>query len=563
MNYPLESRTSDCRNCYKCIRYCPMKAISFENNKAKIIHEECILCGKCYLMCPQNLKIVRNDIDKVKALIKSGKKVVVSLAPSFVADFKTNFDDIKKMIIKLGFSDVEETAIGADIVKKSYDQMLDEESRDVIITSCCHSINLLIQKHYPQASKYLADVYSPMVAHAKDIKARFGKETAVVFVGPCIAKKDEGDRNKDLVDEVLTFVELEDMLKEADLHIHKSEHLTKQMETKARLFPICGGILSSMEKRNKNYTYIAVDGVEHAKKILEDIIAGKIHKCFIEMSSCHGSCVNGPLMKDNKDSLALRYIDVLSIAGDCDYNVAKLHKKEIANNYYPIQMTRLATPSDYEINQTLKAMGKLSKSDELNCGSCGYPSCRDKAIAVIQGRATIEMCLPFLMEKATSFSDKIVSNSPNGLMVLDENLNIQLINSSMCRIVSLPSPETVIKKNVASILDPSNYAYVLGSSNESIISKKEYLSEYDKYVENTIVYDKKFHILICIMKDISEHEIEIQKRDETLQKSIEITNNVIEKNMRSVQEIASLLGESAAETKVALLSLKDTLKDDK
>ena len=172
------------------------------------------------------------------------------------------------------------------------------------------------------------------------------------------------------------------------------------------------------------------------------------------------------------------------------------------------------------------------------------------------------MCLPFLMEKAQSFSDKIVSNTPNGLMVLDEDLNIQLMNSAMCKIVGISSPNIVLKKNVTMILDPTEYARALGEYDNTIF-KKMYLSEYDKYVENTIIYDRKFHILICVMRDITKNEISLQKREEVLKKSVEITNEVIEKNMRAVQEIASLLGESAAETKVALLSLKDTLKNDK
>ena len=562
MSYCLESKASDCRNCYKCIRYCPMKAISFANNKAAIIHDECILCGRCYLMCPQNSKIVRNDVLMVQKIIHSKRKVIVSLAPSFVANFNANFADVKKAILKLGFSDVEETAVGATIVKKRYDEMLDEK-HDVIISSCCHSINLLIQKHYPKALPFLADAYSPMVAHGKDIKSRYGVDAAVVFVGPCIAKKDEGERNADHIDAVLTFGELEEWLKEEKIVIDCSKPFHRDEESKARLFPICGGILETMKKENKDYHYIAVDGVEHAKKVLQDIIDGKIHKCFIEMSACHGSCVNGPMMKNNKSSLVSRYINVENIAGEKDFTIGKLNSQEIIHPYYAISLAKLATPSEKEIIKVLRTMGKTSKSDELNCGSCGYTSCREKATAVIQGRATIEMCLPYLMEKAQSFSEKIVMNSPNGLMVLDESLNIQLLNNSMCKIIGISAPSVLIKKNVTTILDPTDYALALGDNSDRTIAKKVYLSEYEKYVENTIIYDRKFHILICVMKDITDRELQAQKRDELIKKSVEITNKVIEKNMRSVQEIASLLGESTAETKVALLSLKDALNNDK
>lgn len=560
MDYCLESKTSNCKNCYKCIRTCPVKSISFANNKATIIHDDCILCGQCYLACPQKVKIVRNDVETVKKLIANNEKVIVSLAPSFIASYpNVGIDSMRNALKKLGFYDVEETAIGATIVKNAYNQMLDGK-RDVLISSCCHSINMLIEKYYPQALKYLADVLSPMLAHGKDLKVRYGNSTKVVFVGPCIAKKDEAELNNEYVDAVLTFKELNEWLEQENIVLETVEDVSVE-ESKARFFPICGGIIKTMSPKDSEYKYIAIDGVEAAKKTLEDLINGKIHKCFIEMSACHGSCVNGPLANNHETSTVTNYLAIENAAGKKDFAQMQIDENSIAKTYNPYALSH-ATPSEAEIARTLKLMGKTDKESELNCGSCGYNSCREKAIAIIQGKAIPEMCLPFLMEKAQSFSDKIVTTTPNGLMVLDESLDIQLINEAMCRIVGVSSPSMVIKKNVTTILDPSEYARVLGE-NDNMISKKTYLSEYDKYVENTIVYDRKFHILICIMKDITSDETRLQKRAEILKKSIAITNEVIGKNMRTVQEIASLLGESAAETKVALLSLKDTLENDK
>ena len=558
MSFCLESKSSDCKNCYKCIRHCPIKAISFNDNRATIIKDDCILCGRCYLVCPQNVKSVRNDLDLVKKMINNHEKVIVSIAPSFISNYLgCSFSSISKALKKLGFFEVEETAVGATLVKNAYDEMLDEK-HDVIISSCCHSINLLIQKHYPKALPYLANVYSPMVAHGKDIKSRYD-DAKVVFIGPCIAKKDEGEVYKEYIDAVLTFVELDMWLKEESVEIEKddSDH---NAFSKARLFPICGGILSSMKCENQDYQYLAIDGVEQCERVIKDVIDGKIHKCFIELSACNGSCVNGPMLSSHDQSLAQNYMAIKKNAGDKDFKSFKLKSPEIENNYQA-KVILHAEPSEEEIEKTLEKMGKANGANQLNCGSCGYNSCREKAIAVIQGKAIKEMCLPYLMEKAQSFSDKIVSRSPNGLLVLDESLDIQLANKSLCKIIGVDSPEIILKKNVTTIFEPEDFVRALDG--ESIYSKKTYLNEYDKFVELSITYDHKYHILICILKDITSSEISAQKRAEVLQKTIDITDKVIAKNMRAVQEIASLLGESAAETKVALSSLKDTLKNDK
>lgn len=553
MEHCLVSKTNDCRNCYKCIRHCPIKAISFKDNKAEIIHDECILCGRCHLVCPQNLKIIRNDVDAVKKLI-ANKNVIVSLAPSFISYFHTSFENIKEAILKLGFYDVEETAIGATIVKKQYEKMIEEEKEDVIISSCCHSVNLLIQKHYKKALKYLAHVYSPMVSHGKNIKEKNGNN-AVVFVGPCIAKKDEGDQYSEYIDAVLTFEELEEMLKDADIEITKNYTNVRKQESRARLFPITGGILKTLTKHNPKYTYLAVDGVEECEAVLEDIIAGKIHHCFIEMSACHGSCINGPLMRE-KRSIISKDIEICASAGDEDFVINE--NLNVNHEYSPIYFTQVAEPSDQDIQNVLNSIGKSSKENELNCGSCGYETCRKKAYAVLLKRATKEMCLPYLMEKAQSFSNNIVSQSNVGYLVLDENLNIQLVNRKLCQIFGIYSQEDILKSSISTILDPAEFAKALGGD-KNLIRKKEYLSSYDKYIEMTITYDDKYHIIIASINDITNEELEKQKRDENAQKTLKIANEVIEKNMRAVQEIASLLGESAAETKVALLSLKETI----
>ena len=209
----LTLKKSNCKNCYKCIRHCPVKSIRFSGNQAYIIGAECILCGHCFVVCPQNAKQIVDETEKARVLLQSGEKVIVSLAPSFMANYEgVGIDGMREALKQLGFFDAEETAMGATIVKNEYERILDEEQRDILISSCCHSVNLLIQKYFPDVLPYLADVLSPMQAHCKDIKRRYpGAKT--VFVGPCVAKKDEAQRCEGLVDAVLTFDELSAWLK--------------------------------------------------------------------------------------------------------------------------------------------------------------------------------------------------------------------------------------------------------------------------------------------------------------------------------------------------------------
>ena len=271
----LTLKKSDCKNCYKCIRHCPVKAIRFSGNQAHIIGNECILCGNCFVVCPQDAKQIVDETEKAKVLLQSGVPVIVSLAPSFVANYNgVGINSMRKALKSLGFYDVEETAIGATIVKTEYERMLREEERDIVISSCCHSINLLIQKHFPQALEYLADVVSPMQAHCKDIKSRY-PNAKTVFIGPCVAKKDEAQHYDGIVDAVLTFEELTRWLNEENITL--SKEMDSDPNSRARFFPTTGGILKTMAQDAPGYTYMALDGVENCIAALKDIIDGNIH----------------------------------------------------------------------------------------------------------------------------------------------------------------------------------------------------------------------------------------------------------------------------------------------
>ncbi len=555
----LTLKKSNCKNCYKCIRHCPVKAIRFTGNQAQIIGNECILCGQCFVVCPQNAKEIVDETEKVKVLLQSGDPVIVSLAPSFIANYDgVGFAAMKDALLRLGFCDVEETAIGATIVKNEYERMIREEERDVIITSCCHSINLLIQKHFPACLEYLADVVSPMQAHCKDIKMRH-PEAKTVFIGPCVAKKDEAEYYGNIVDAVLTFEELTKWMREQNIEPEKE--LDTNENSRARFFPTTGGVLKTMAKDDPSFTYLALDGVENCIAALRDIQMGKIHKCFIEMSACVGSCIGGPVMEKYHGTSTVRdYISVSSFAGEKDFDVVQPKAIDLKKNFEFIER-KSQMPSEIEIANILRQMGKFKPSQELNCGSCGYNTCREKAIAIYQGKADISMCLPFLKDKAESFSDTIVNNSPNGLIVLNENLEVQQINESARKIMNIRSEKDILGDQVIRVLDPTAFINVL-KSGQNLHNERVYFAEYKRYVEQTVVHDKDSRLLIGIMRDITDEEFERQRRESISRQTVEVADKVVDKQMRIVQEIASLLGETAAETKIALAKLKESITDE-
>ncbi len=555
----LTFKKSNCRHCHKCIRHCPVKAIRFSANQAHIIGNECILCGHCFVVCPQNAKQIVDEREKVKVFLQNEDPVIVSLAPSFAANYEgVGINAMAKALKKLGFFAVEETAVGATIVKNEYERLLREEKRDVLISSCCHSINLLVQKYFPEQLQYLADVVSPMQAHCKDIKKRY-PNAKTVFVGPCVAKKDEAEYYTGIVDAVLTFEELTSWLEEENIELEKT--MDHHENSRARFFPTTGGVLKTMAQNEKDYTYIAIDGVENCIAALKDIANGKMHKCFIEMSACVGSCVGGPVMeKYHRYSPITDYIKIAEFAGEKDFAVDQPDKTELRKFIEPIKRA-LEQPSETEISAVLRQMGKFKPSDELNCGTCGYNSCRDKAIAVCQGKAEITMCLPYLKDKAESFSGTIVKNTPNGLIVLNENLEVQQINDAAMKMMNIRAESDILGDQVVRILDPVIFLDVLNTGKD-IHGIRLYLAEYGRYIEQSVVYDKETHLLIGIMRDVTDEETEREKKEKISRRTIEVADKVVNKQMRIVQEIASLLGETTAETKIALAKLKESISDE-
>ena len=551
----LRLKPSNCKNCYKCIRHCPVKAIRFSAGQAHVVGDECILCGQCFAVCPQNAKQISSDLEKARVLLMSAP-VYASIAPSFAAAFPgIGISALTEAMMQLGFKGVEETAIGATIVKNEYERILREEKPDVMVSSCCTSINLLMRRHYPDTLFALAPVVSPLQAHCMEIK-RQHPEAKTVFIGPCIAKKFEAEEG-DLIDAVLSFEELSAWLRQENIPLTPQPDQTEGGKT--RLFPTTGGILNSMEKL-PDYTYLAVDSIEKCSEVLEEIRAGSLHRCFIELSACPGSCANGPLLGEHLSTPAQNTTRVLRYATDGDFPVEQPASERCSRTFSTLQRTA-RPPLEMQITDVLARLGKTSPEDELNCGSCGYNTCREKAAAVIQGKAELSMCLPYMMKRAEGFSDTVVANSPNGILVLNDDLEVQKINPEACRLLRIRNEKDVLGDHVNRLMEPDAFQKVRGKR-KPLENERTYLTEYECFVDRTILYNSDCHLYICILRDVTDEMSQQEKKMEMRMQAVEIADDVAKKQLKIVQDIASLLGETAADTLIAINRLKETISDD-
>lgn len=552
----LKLEKANCKNCHKCIRHCPVKAISFSEGQANILPEDCILCGECYVTCPQNAKSVRADLPRAREMVSGPQPVWASIAPSFVAAYPgVSIQSMEAALMALGFAGAEETALGATIVKAHYDEMLEEEDRDILISSCCHSVNTLIQKYYPEALPYLARVMSPMQAHCQALKEAH-PNAKTIFIGPCISKKAEAESYPGIVDCVLTFDELEEWLSLADIQLEASPK--REQGGKARLFPIPGGIIRSMKADHPAYSYIAVDGVQACMDALKDIAEGELDHCFVEMSACRGGCIGGPVIGNRSP---LRGVLAVNAAAGAEDFAVSIPSASALEKELPALLGSRPKPGGRAIEKVLRSMGKTLPEHELNCGTCGYDTCREKAAAVLLGKAELSMCLPHLMEKTLSFSDNIIRGTPNGVIVLNEALEIQQLNAAGCQLLQAKNERDVLGRQVVTLMDPTPFFEVF-QTRRNIYDQHMYLPEYRKHITLSVVLDAPSNLLICILRDTTQEETVRAQKEELSRKTVEITDRVVEKQMRAVQEIASLLGETTAETKVALTKLKETLQNE-
>jgi two-component system NtrC family sensor kinase len=403
-----------CKRCYSCVRECPAKAIKVIGGQATVIEEQCIGCGNCVKVCAQKAKRIEDSTALVRSFLRGKQRTFACLAPSFpVAFYPTHPGRIIASLRKLGFGDIWEVAFGAELISREYAKLFKEalQSGKYVISTPCPAIVSYIEKYMPALHDALAPIVSPMIAVGRAIRERYGPAVRIVFIGPCIAKKNEirDPSVQGVVDAVLTFEEMLAMIAEAGIDPEKEK--ISDFDGPAcylgRTFPISGGLLrtTGLQADILENDVLITEGKDRVLGVLKELAEGKSKAKLFDLLFCEG-CINGPKMpvdmsvftrkeqltdyiiEQNRFTVRRELTEALAEFGDLD-----LFRQ------FSGQTILLPQPSEKQIADTLKAMRKFGPEDQLNCGSCGYPTCRDKAIAVCQGLAEIEMCLPYLVEE--------------------------------------------------------------------------------------------------------------------------------------------------------------------
>ncbi|MBT9775842.1 4Fe-4S dicluster domain-containing protein [Clostridium sp. MCC353] len=567
----IDFKATKCKHCYKCVRNCEVKAIMIKDERAEIMEDKCILCGHCLQICPQSAKTLTSDLEIVKGYIRQGIPTVVSIAPSYMGLLKyKTLGQVNAALRKLGFLDVRETSEGAAIVTQEYAGLLEEGKMENIITTCCPSANDLIEIYYPQLIPYLAPVVSPMIAHGKLLKKEFGQETKVVFLGPCIAKKKEArdPRHDSYVDAVLNFNEIERWLREEDIVVEDCEDIPfANIDPKVnRLYPVTNGVVNSVlttERKSDSYRKFYVHGSKNCIDLCASMSRGEIKGCFIEMNMCSGGCIKGPTVNDESISRFKVKLDMEEtiakepVDADQETNLTEgLRFGKIFLDHSP----KDPMPTEAQILEILRKTGKNKPEDELNCGACGYPTCREKAIAVFQKKAELNMCIPFMHEKAESLSNLVMDTSPNIVLIVDKDMRIMEYSAVGEKYFGKTRAEA-LDMYLYEFIDPVDFQWVY-DTHQNIHGKKVTYTEYSLSTLQNIVYVEKEDVVLATFIDITKEEEQAQQDYERKLETIDLAQKVIHKQMMVAQEIAGLLGETTADTKTTLTQLCRSLLEE-
>ncbi|MBO8136833.1 MAG: 4Fe-4S dicluster domain-containing protein [Desulfotomaculum sp.] len=571
----ITTNEAKCRDCYRCVRTCPVKAIAITSNRenstfhAKVIDELCIKDGSCILACPQNAKKLQSDdCTRVMQFLAQGEQLAAAVAPSFVAGLPLKNPRLMPALLrKLGFSVVEETSVGAGLVARHHLQLGFEKS---FIGSSCPVIVNLIERHYPQLIPFLAPVVSPMIAHGRLIKSR-KPGIKVVFIGPCVAKKEEHRTAgiDDAVDFVLGFDELWEIVNRQNINLDQltpSEFDNPPTGVHC-LFPLEGGMLRCLDKglNDPEEDFLSITGLDDCMDFLHSLAGGEINNPpkVMELLACRGGCINGPLSLCRDESLFMRRRRVQeyyrTMDSKCSDSEGITLGAELMQRTYRVRKVELPYPGEKELQEILARTGKYKHEDELNCGACGYDTCRDKAVAVYQGKAEVEMCIPYMRKRAESLSNLVTSAMPNGLVVVDHDLNILEINPAAEKMFKC-SNCNIVGKKLELIINPDNFVRVINSG--------QMLNVCCDYPDKGIVTSEIIfpvqpeNLVVGIFIDITEEKRQREQFELIKNQTIVQAQEVIEKQMKVAQEIAGLLGEATAESKIQLSRLIKLMRKD-
>lgn len=564
-NYPIYTVETECQDCFKCVRHCPVKAIKVEDGHASVIPELCIACGHCVEVCPARAKKVRSDIRRTQELIHQKKgKVYASLAPSWVSEFKGL--PKAKMIAalrQLGFAGVSETALGAQVVSSQLARSMSDMDKGVVISSACPVVVDMICKYIPSFGRAISGVLSPALTHAIMLREKFGEDIAVVFIGPCIAKKNEADKHPHLMNNAILFSNLHEWFKKAEIDPWRMEPTEADVfvldtAEEGALYPIEGGMNDTIKRHGgcDHINYACVSGVHALRQTLDGMRPEDVKEpVFIEALACVGGCIHGPGTKHVSPGLLerLRVINSTRMAEKLpdrgDMNIVETYTtKAVVEPAANLQ----------QIKRALRSVGKTSAEDELNCGGCGYDTCNNFAAALIAGKAEPGMCVSYLRKIAQKKSNAILRCVPAAVVIVDNTLTLIECNQ---RFAELCGGDVMLMYEARPGMAGADLQRLVPFANlfenvlDSGVELKRDMLRMDKRLLSINIFNiEPKQVVGAMMFDVTNTEF---RRGQIAAHARE----VIHKNLATVQDIACKLGEHMAETEILLRSIADNYAD--
>jgi iron only hydrogenase large subunit-like protein len=541
--------TARCRDCYRCLRNCPVKAIRMQKGQAYVDEKRCIACGTCIRECPQQAKTFRHDIDVAQRLIDSGSLVAASIAPSFAAVFnKWERTRLPAALRALGFRYVGQTSQGAYQISACARSMTEKDKAKTYIATACPALVNFIEKYQTDLVDNLLPLVSPMAAHGRMLKEKLGDDIKVVFIGPCVAKKSEILRSdvQDAIDCVLTFSELMLWLNQKEIHLSNCEESSLDEEPVhcAQLYPLPGGMIKTagLADDGLDLKLIRVDGIDNVRALLNDVQQQSAYT-LVEPLFCSQGCINGPGI-DTEKNLFERRKDIIEYDSEIDREQSSpaVVKENLFGATFLAQEVK-SEVSEEAIQQVLEKTGKSDPQQQLNCGACGYDSCREKAIAVILGMAEAEMCIPYMRRLAERRTDQIVTTTPNGVLILDEDLTILSMNPAFKRFFSCT--DTILGRHISYLMDPAPFEKLISGVVDTVDTTITH-RHYNLLTRELLYILKEERQIVGIFINITSQQEHEKKLKEIRSQTITQADELLEHQIKMAQTIAQFLGESTA-----------------
>ena len=576
---PIHTETNECQDCYKCVRGCPVKAIRIENGRARVMYERCLFCGHCVQVCPVGAKRVRFDAIRAKQLLNLRESVWFSLAPSWVSDFPgVTPGQMVAAIRRLGFAGVSETALGAELVSRAAAELISENpGRRLFISTACPAVVSYVEKFFPHLVPDLTPLASPVITHARFLRRLHGNDIGIVFASPCIAKKGEADALPETLDIALTFRELADwfareQIDPTSIEATSDDRFVPEQAMHGRLYPVDGGMLAGIRAGTPvaDATMMSFSGIAQIRDVLPGLEAlpGEA-PLFLELLACDGGCINGP-QSIERGAIARKRLTAILAAKASRGTTSGPSDSIISGDEtdtslgYSSQAPDVREISDDEIRAAMRSIGKYSAKDELNCSGCGYDCCRDFARALVTGNAEQAMCVSWMRKLAQKKANALIRTMPSGIVIVDETLRIVECNARFAAIMGREIEELFEAKPG---LEGASLEKILPFHKlfANVLEIGEDIQDRDIRYNNAILHVsifsvEKHHFVGAILADVTTPSV---RKDQVIRKA----RQVIQKNLATVQKIAYLLGENAAETEVMLDSIIESFspgrEDDK